>query len=289
MEAKKIGTKISDARKKNNLSQAQLAERLFISAQAVGKWERGESLPDILMLIRLAELLGVDLNYFAGMPQTTAPLPEAQAEPQSAEVKKKRGWDMSRGNWADADFSGLSNLQDKFSGSNMQRCLFVGAKLTGLLLKGNNVDRCDFSGADFSHSQISHSMLSGNRFGECVMREAVFADSYVSGCDFGGADFSGAQIRSGGFEKCELKNVCWSHTSFSDTMLSDLTFEGTVEDCSFDNCAFVRVTFQHAHLKNTFFKGRHLKRIRFSECTADRLTLAFLKSGGAKVEGIVEE
>ena len=46
-------------------SQAQLAGQLFISPQAVGKWERGESIPDILTIIRLAQILGVDLNYFS--------------------------------------------------------------------------------------------------------------------------------------------------------------------------------------------------------------------------------
>ena len=61
MENNIIGTRITDARKKLNLSQAQLAERLFISPQAVGKWERGESYPDIVTVNRLAEILGVDL------------------------------------------------------------------------------------------------------------------------------------------------------------------------------------------------------------------------------------
>ena len=65
METKKIGNKIAEARKKINISQAQLAERLFISPQAVGKWERGESMPDIITFNRLAEILGVDLNYFS--------------------------------------------------------------------------------------------------------------------------------------------------------------------------------------------------------------------------------
>ena len=65
METKTIGGRIAEARKKMNISQAQLAKRLFISAQAVGKWERGESMPDIIMLNRLAEILGVDLNYFS--------------------------------------------------------------------------------------------------------------------------------------------------------------------------------------------------------------------------------
>ena len=65
MDTKTIGNKIAQARKKVNMSQAQLAQLLFISPQAVGKWERGESIPDIITFNRLAEILGVDLNYFS--------------------------------------------------------------------------------------------------------------------------------------------------------------------------------------------------------------------------------
>lgn len=43
LDSKMIGNKITEARKKISISQAQLAQRLFISSQAVGKWERGES------------------------------------------------------------------------------------------------------------------------------------------------------------------------------------------------------------------------------------------------------
>ena len=46
MEAKMVGSKIAKARKEKNISQAQLAQQLFITPQAVGKWERGESIPD---------------------------------------------------------------------------------------------------------------------------------------------------------------------------------------------------------------------------------------------------
>ena len=65
LNIKIIGNKIAEARKKINISQAELAQRLFISPQAVGKWERGESMPDIITFNRLAEILGVDLNYFS--------------------------------------------------------------------------------------------------------------------------------------------------------------------------------------------------------------------------------
>jgi transcriptional regulator with XRE-family HTH domain len=130
METKMIGSKIAKARKEINMSQAELAQRLFISPQAVGKWERGESMPDITTFNRLAEILGVDLNYFSESFQSEAgevapvePLVKGAGELSSGKQEKKLSWDMSSGNWVDADFSGLKNLHEKFSSSNMQRCL----------------------------------------------------------------------------------------------------------------------------------------------------------------------
>src|SRR5512140_341715 len=99
-----IGNKIAEARKKINISQAQLAQLLFISSQAVGKWERGESMPDIITFNRLAEILGVDLNYFSENFKSVAteiapvePLVKQSDELPSGAGKagKKLSWDMS--------------------------------------------------------------------------------------------------------------------------------------------------------------------------------------------------
>jgi hypothetical protein len=60
-----------------------------------------------------------------------------------------------------------------------------------------------------------------------------------------------------------------------------------LEDCYFENCGFTRVTFQKATLINTFFKNnKKLKRIRFIDCKADRMTYEFLKQGKADLTGI---
>jgi len=289
METKMIGNKIAEARKKLNISQAQLAEQLFISAQAVGKWERGESMPDIVTLNRLAEILGVDLNYFSAgsRPETTEIASDESSDKLSAEMPERRlSWDMSRGNWVDADFSGLKNLHEKFSGSNMQRCKFIGSDLSGLLLKGNHVVGCDFSGSDFSSSHIRGSHLDSNIFKDCVLKEAEFSGSHISGCDFSGADLSGAMIKSCDFQKNTIANVRWSRTSFHGTSLTDIVFEGTLEDCYFENCAFKKVTFQNSTITNTFFKSRSLKRIQLIDCQVDQMTYAFLKNGKADVSGI---
>jgi uncharacterized protein YjbI with pentapeptide repeats len=288
-----IGNKIAGARKKINISQAGLAQRLFISSQAVGKWERGESMPDILTLNRLAEILGVDLNYFSeGFP--SAPIDTAHAETLVTQLpelpsrtqKKKLSWDMSRGNWVDADFSGLKNLHEKFSSSNLLRCLFTGSDLSGLLLKSNNVNSCDFSGCDLSNSHIQNSNLVNNLFKDCSLKEAEFSGSYIMGCDFTGADFTGAAFKSGGLQNNPIANAVWNRTSFVGMHIADIVFAGIVEDCLFENCAFKGVTFQNTTLLNTFFKSKSLKRIRFNECKADKLTYAFLKNGKADLTGI---
>lgn len=59
---KRIGANIVSYRKRAGLTQAGLAEKLNYSDKAVSKWERGESTPDVLTLIQLAELFGVTVN-----------------------------------------------------------------------------------------------------------------------------------------------------------------------------------------------------------------------------------
>ena len=111
---------------------------------------------------------------------------------------------MSRGNWVDADFSGLKNLHDKFSSSNMQCCKFIDSDLSGLLLKGNNVDRCDFSGSDISNSQIQNSNLANNLFKECSLTATKFSGSNIERCDFMGANFTETEFSKSFIYGCDL-------------------------------------------------------------------------------------
>ena len=77
----RVGGSIARLRKARGLTQAELAERINYSDKAVSKWERAESLPDVLTLINLAEQLGTDLNTLTGL-QGPAPEPEVLPEPQ---------------------------------------------------------------------------------------------------------------------------------------------------------------------------------------------------------------
>lgn len=294
LNSKSIGIKIAAARKKNNLSQALLAQQLSISSQAVGKWERGESMPDIITLNRIAELLGVDLNYFSesfqpletqvksidsSMKQTNVLLMDKQ--------KNRPARNMSENSWVDADFSGLKNINENLNSSNIENCKFIGADLTGLSLKSNRIINSDFSGSNLNQCRFQSSDLNGNNFKACSLTEAEFSKCTLKGCDFSAADLTKVFFNFSDFLKNTITNAVWNATTFRGTQIEDVAFEGTIENCHFENCTFKGVKFRNATIINTFFKyNSKLNRVQFIDCKVDNLTYAFLKNEKADLTGI---
>jgi transcriptional regulator with XRE-family HTH domain/DNA-directed RNA polymerase subunit RPC12/RpoP len=62
MDQVKIGRFIAAKRKEQNLTQAQLAEKLNITDRAISKWENGRSLPDSSVMLTLCEILQITVN-----------------------------------------------------------------------------------------------------------------------------------------------------------------------------------------------------------------------------------
>ena len=58
----KIGRFIAECRKKTNLTQMQLAEKLGITDKAISKWERGVAMPDTSIMLNLCDILGISVN-----------------------------------------------------------------------------------------------------------------------------------------------------------------------------------------------------------------------------------
>ena len=57
-------------RQRTGLSQSEVAERLFVTRQAVSRWERGETIPEVETLQALSRLVGVSINTLLGSPRT---------------------------------------------------------------------------------------------------------------------------------------------------------------------------------------------------------------------------
>ncbi len=88
-----LGANIAAYRKRQGLTQAGLAEKLNYSDKAVSKWERGESMPDVLTLVQLAELFGVgaddllkDLNQ---LPEEKGAVVEKMEKAVEKTLKRK--------------------------------------------------------------------------------------------------------------------------------------------------------------------------------------------------------
>ena len=62
MDQIKIGKFIAECRKKEGLTQMQLAEKLNITDRAVSKWETGKTMPDSSIMLSLCEILKITVN-----------------------------------------------------------------------------------------------------------------------------------------------------------------------------------------------------------------------------------
>ena len=70
---------LKQCRKKQKISQAELAARLGVTQQAVGKWESGKSSPDPSTVARIAGILGTTADYLLGLYQPAADLTETES------------------------------------------------------------------------------------------------------------------------------------------------------------------------------------------------------------------
>jgi len=88
-----IGSNISNYRKQAGLTQAGLAEKLNYSDKAISKWERGESIPDVLTLLQLSELFGIGVNDLLAdpnaLPGNPGTLEKAMTQVSEKALKRK--------------------------------------------------------------------------------------------------------------------------------------------------------------------------------------------------------
>ena len=62
MDQKKIGSFLKELRKEKGLTQEQLAERLKVSSRSVSRWETGNNMPDLSILVELSDFYNLDIK-----------------------------------------------------------------------------------------------------------------------------------------------------------------------------------------------------------------------------------
>lgn len=62
IDAQQVGNKITQLRQDNNLTQDQLADKLYVTRQALSRWERGHAVPPVEMVVELSRIFGVSFD-----------------------------------------------------------------------------------------------------------------------------------------------------------------------------------------------------------------------------------
>jgi len=313
METKMIGNKIVKARKKKKLSQEQIAQHLSTSVQAIGEWEQGESIPDIITFNRLAEILDVDLNYFSenfqsandepyfkasggrisgGIVQTVQDINHAPSPPEERQLLTN----FSGGDLSKSDFAGVTAHNRKFNGSALRGSDFAGADLTGSSFTGSDVREANFDGTNLTDCTFSANDLTDANFNKTILVRTLFSASGLTGAKFVGAELADVKVtktdlRKTVFENCIFKGVDFTHSDLRTVCLDGQSFTGV----KFDKAALNEATFNGATLRNVSFRPtyaltnkfyRAIKTICFDGAMMDKLTYAELKGLGADLSKV---
>ncbi|MGN0579116.1 MAG: zinc ribbon domain-containing protein [Ruminiclostridium sp.] len=115
METKDV---ILELRTKNGLSQEQLAEKIFVTRQAVSRWETGETVPNTDTLKLLSRLFDVSVNTLLGSPRTLIcqccgmPLEDSfiSKEPDGTFNEEYCKWCYSEGKFVYTDIEKLTDF-----------------------------------------------------------------------------------------------------------------------------------------------------------------------------------
>ncbi|TCC98941.1 pentapeptide repeat-containing protein [Pedobacter psychroterrae] len=301
LNTKMIGNRIAEARKKINVSQAQLAGFLFISPQAVGKWERGESMPDITTFNRLSEILGVDLNYFSenfqSAGETVSKMPTdgigdidqtaEEVSDLSRSQERQLPINLTAVNLEESDFAGVILHKGKFKASPLRKADFTGADLTGTLFEVSNAREANFDGANLTDCIFSITDLAEASFRKSILIGTDFNKSLMAGTKFADVALIFAKLTMTDLRKTIFKNCIFNGVDFKYSDLRGMRFEGhTFIGVQFDKSALDNVSFTGATLRDVSFRlpfsvtnksYRAFKTVCFDGAIMDKLTYARLK------------
>lgn len=287
LNTKMIGNKIAQARKEANITQAQLAQFLFISPQAVGKWERGESSPDIVTFNRLSEILGVDLNYFSENFQSTNEGTAQEAAEQSSTPERQVQINLTAVDLQESDFAGVTLHKGKFKASPLNGADFSTADLTGSLFEVSDAHEANFDGANLTDCTFSITDLADASFHKSILVRTDFNKSTLTGTKFKDVKLIDAKLTMVDLRKTIFENCVFNGVDFKYSDLRGMHFEGhTFIGVQFDKSALNDVSFTGATLKNVSFRlpfsitnksYRAFKTVCFDGAIMDKLTYAGLK------------
>jgi uncharacterized protein YjbI with pentapeptide repeats len=318
-----IGLKINQARRQGNLSQTEFAQRLGVSPQAVSKWERGESLPDLIMLDQICQMCNLKSAYFFNdyvpTPNTYASdddyvyeidpqtnryqdsddekeilRQKQQDEALEAQVvdnpqnkaNNKAMFDLSMNTWRNIDFSNSSMKTKTIKMATLSNCNLNDNNMRSSLIKFTTIDSCTFINTNLSNTIIKFSNFRASNFENTNLATSIIEFSNFSSSHFFGSNFDSIRFSESTFKDNKFDHANFVNVEMRHCIFKDVIFASDIESSFFNQSVFKDCVFQDITITNTMFKGKFSKGVRFVNCRVDKSTYTHLVSSKADVNGI---
>ncbi|MDE5600944.1 MAG: helix-turn-helix domain-containing protein [Clostridia bacterium] len=213
-----IGKNLVNARFDVGYTQKELADKLAVSPQNISKWERGVSVPDVITLMQIAEILNKDIKYFIEshykevtpvIPTPTVPAP-------------------------------VKYVDSVFSNTNWYKQRICEIKRIGIYLFNSIMRYSEFSSLSLEYCKIKDCELFHCGSSNLNIRDVEIRHSFFRFMKLNGATVTSCKVNAS-FYHCEIKD-----SSFSATV-----FDSCNMDAIFENCKFSRIAVKNCK------KARH--------------------------------
>lgn len=303
MNKQMIGDKIAITRKKNNVSQKQLAELITVNYSLLGRWERGESLPSLKALLKISEIFNLDdeyfvekvyLNEYISASETTRPKGRwSQGKVKSSFLERD---DISKVSLINVDFSKGKILNKIFYKFDLSDLDFTKSDMKGSSFKQNKMHRANFRQCNITDCIFINNSLNSANFEESILTQTHFNTSefnstVFTSTNFINTNFSRLDLTQAIFKNCEFngvlfKSVNMSGMCFEGQSFNNVKFDDTVlKDCSFKNAKLINVSFR-PDFAIKYRDYKILKTLCFDGAIMDSLTYTSLKYAGVTLSDI---
>ena len=238
-----IGKNLIAARSDLGYTQKDVADKLAVSPQNISKWERGVSIPDVITLLQIAELLNKDIKYFlvSHTQDPIAVIPTAAPTP-AAEVKYVDSV-FSNTNWYKQNLCELKRKGIFLFNSIMRYTEFLSSR----------IEQCKIKDCELFHYSIKDSKVSDTEVQHCFFRFVKIKDATISSCKI---------------------NATFYHCDIRDSVFTATVFDNCNLDATFQNCKFSRIALKNCK------KARHCS---FINCEMDKMSAQVFRESGATI------
>ncbi|MCL2797203.1 MAG: pentapeptide repeat-containing protein [Firmicutes bacterium] len=280
LNAMVLGERIAIARKGANLSQTELAASLSVSPQAVSKWERGESLPDVITLSKIAQVLHVKVNIFIDE------LPEGRGQESEELGIRSEEWRMGsqRSNPSGAPhkprltfnsvFRQPADESDGGEGEQAQE-----PPLTGAQARKADSRRSLFRYGNWGEADFRGVTLPGEKFDFGNLKRVDFTGADLAGSSFKCANLYECTLDEANLTDCSFDMSNLRHASLRNAKLAGAKmFRSDMTDCDFSDASLLRADIKAADMKRcglfgANLSGAYIRVSNFSKCGVENIVL----------------